>query len=900
MGDWTVVGREAELARLDRFVREALPGTSIVLIGGPGIGKTTVWQAALHSAREEGIQVLAARPGGSDAQLAFGGLIDLCDRLGEPELSSLPAAQRAVLEDALMRGASGAASPSSAAVEPGLLGVLRALAERSPVLVAVDDLQWLDPASERALTFVARRLGGLPVGFLLARRPGQMGLLENALARGALERIELGPLSLGAVRSLLFERLGLTISRQRLRQIVDATAGNPLFALEFGRALADGRQPLSDGVPVPDSLDQMLGDRVRRLGPAARRVLLALALSEDPRTERILHLVELDALDRAVDAGAVVVEGERVRPAHPLLAAAAEQQAGAGERRTLHLALADLASSEAARVMHLALATTTSDRPLALRLAAAAEAARVLGARAQAAVLAGHALRLAPAGVPERDELVISLAARLEDAGELLEMSALLKRELPTLPPGPLRARALLHLGSGDDVTDRPEQDRYSQMALAESGADRNLRAHALARLAANTAAGAVEHLGQAEAWAREAVELATDRTARRDALSALAWALGLAGADVTPLCAESGATTDPSAYILASPERVAAQQLVWRGEIARARATLIELRAIADAGGDLYSYGMVRLHLIEAELRAGRLAAAAPLLDEWGESDDLETQFYPQLPRCRALLEVCRGAPAPARKLAEETIRLAQAAGVMWDELEARRARGIAALLDGMPDQAVEDLSWVWRYCEREGVREPGVFPVAPELVEGLFELGQLDEAAAVTGALGERAAELDHPWASASTKRCAGLVRGDDALLREAAVDLEQLGVGLDAARCLFALGRVQRRRKKWRRARETLAEAAAAFTALGAEGWATQARAELERVGGRRKADDLLTPSEQRTVQLAADGLSNKEIAAALNVTVNTVEVYLTRAYAKLGVHSRNQLARRLAAG
>jgi DNA-binding CsgD family transcriptional regulator len=135
---------------------------------------------------------------------------------------------------------------------------------------------------------------------------------------------------------------------------------------------------------------------------------------------------------------------------------------------------------------------------------------------------------------------------------------------------------------------------------------------------------------------------------------------------------------------------------------------------------------------------------------------------------------------------------------------------------------------------------------------------------------------------------------------LLGRAAEEYRGLGLHFERARCLLELGRAQRRFKQWRGARETLELAVASFGELGADGWTRRARSELERVGGRRRADGGLTPSERRVVALAAQGRSNKEIAAALYVTVNTVEVHLSRAYAKLGVHSRAQLAHRLAAG
>ncbi len=898
----SLIGRDAELELLDRFVHEAQSGRSIVLIGSPGIGKTTLWEAAIQSAGDRGVRVLAARAGGSSALRSYGGLIDLCDGLPDAELAVLPGPQRRALEAALLRGE--IEQDPSPAVRLGFLGLVRALGARTPVLIAIDDLQWLDRPSAEAVTFLVRRLDDGPVAFLLARQPGPAGLLESALARSPTQRLQVGPLAFGAVRRLLFERLGLSLSRQRLRQIVDATGGNPLFAIEVGRALLE-RRGEGAGLPLPDSLEEIMSARVARLPPTVRRVLLALALSEETRTERLLAVIDAEALDDAVDAGAVVIDGQRVRATHPLLAAAAEKRARSRERRELHLALARMAREEPARALHLALAYQGPDATLAARVAAAAELSRDRGERREAALLATQALRLTPTEAPERPTRVLDLAGRLDDVGELRRMTALLQQELPALPAGPLRGRAWLHLSESDDVNSRDDQDRHLERALAESGGDRDLRAYVLAKRAGNAAAAAVSQLADAKAWAREAIELAEDPSVRRYALWALAWPLGLEGRAFDELCERSGATSDPSSYLSASPERVATKRLYWRGEIASARVALSSLLALADERNDLTSYAMLRMHAIEVELRAGNLSAAQRLLDEWGESSDFETQFRPQYPRCLALFEAGRGAAREARGWADQTIELAKKAGSTWDELEARRVRGIAALLDGAPDQARSDLMLVWEHCEREGVRDLGAFPVAPELVEALLEQDRHDEAAAVGARLRECADEQDHPWARATARRCSALVAlsadGMDAPaaeLREASADYELLELHLDSARCLLALGRAQRRSKQWRDARETLERAASRFDALGASGWAERARAELERVGGRRRrSDGELTPSERRVVELAIEGRSNKEIAAALYVTVNTVEVHLARAYAKLGVRSRAQLAKRM---
>jgi DNA-binding CsgD family transcriptional regulator len=196
-------------------------------------------------------------------------------------------------------------------------------------------------------------------------------------------------------------------------------------------------------------------------------------------------------------------------------------------------------------------------------------------------------------------------------------------------------------------------------------------------------------------------------------------------------------------------------------------------------------------------------------------------------------------------------------------------------------------------------------VFPVAPELVEALAEVAALDEARAVTNAVRTLAEQQAHPWGLATAWRCDAQIRlastdDEDAAttLERAANDYGQLGLPFDRARTLLQLGRTQRRLKKWGTARRSLEQATAGFDEIGSPGWAEQARSELVRVGGRRpRPKGALTPTEQRVARLAADGLSNKEIAAALFVTVHTVEAHLSHAYAKLGVRSRGQLARRL---
>ena len=908
-GSAGVVGREHELHVLREFLGSERSEGALVVVGGPGAGKTTLWEAGVAMARERRVRVLSARSSGAEAQLSFAALIDLCDGLEVGALVGVPSPQRTALEVALLR-----AEPTGAGVAPhaiglGLLNVMRALAAPASVLVAIDDVQWLDRSSAEALAFVARRLGGDRVAFLLARRPGPDSELELAFERAAVKRLTLGPLSLGAIRRLLSDRLGLTLSRQLVRRVVDSTLGNPLFALELGRVLVEQGVPeIGEEIPVPDTVEDLLDTRVSGLLPSERRLLLALALGGDLRVGELAAIEDLAVIEDALETGLLLVDGDRLRASHPLLAATAKKSSRPREQRKLHLALAGAIGDETRRALHIALATLRPDAELASLVAAAAADAAAHGARRQAVQLAEHALRLTPPGSAQRSERVLALAGYLETAGELQRLTDLLTPELTSLPGGVARARAWLLLSEGAGIRDCDDHERHLDAALTECEGDPEMRAHVLAKKAGHAAGTVVSRIGEAEAWALEALSGASRSgpDVERLALSHLAWARAMTGRPIDELCVRFDAASDAAFYVAESPERVAGQRLVWRGELSQARETLTRLLTLADEQGEPMSYALQRLHLCELELRCGAWNAAARLLDDWAESSDLELLVFPMYERCRALLAAGRGLPEEVEQWAAKAIAAAQAIGVRWDELEALRALGMAALLAHQPEPAADSLRAVWNHTQREGVDEPGVFPVAPELVEALAELGELDEARAVTARLRVLAERQQHPWGLASAKRCAAVVRlasGADhgramETLAQAAADYERLGLRFDHARSLLSLGRAQRRARKWGAARETLEQAMMAFEAQGSEGWVEQARSDLSRVGARRPVPHgQLTPAERRVVELAADGQSNKEIAETLYVTVHTVEAHLTHAYAKLGVRSRGQLAGRL---
>jgi DNA-binding NarL/FixJ family response regulator len=274
---------------------------------------------------------------------------------------------------------------------------------------------------------------------------------------------------------------------------------------------------------------------------------------------------------------------------------------------------------------------------------------------------------------------------------------------------------------------------------------------------------------------------------------------------------------------------------------------------------------------------------------------------------RLQAALAAVRGDPGRAATLAAEVVAVSEAIGVEWDRLEALRAAGLAALLARDPDQAIASLAAVWEHTQREGVQDPGAFPVAGDLAEALAEAGRPEAANEVIARLGRLAAAQRHPWGLATADRSAAVVALADkydeaaaAQLAGAAAAYQALGLGFDGARTLLVLGRAQRRAKKRAAARDSLQAAWAGFEQLGCPGWATAAAAELDRVSGRRAAPGGgLTPGERRVAELVAAGLSNKEVAARLYVSVATVDSHLRGVYAKLGIRSRIQLARRLGA-
>lgn len=899
-----IVGRAPELAAVERFLAEPV-SHAFLLVGEPGVGKTTVWEAGVAAASGQGIRVLSARPSDAEAQLSFAALADL---LGEVDTATLdaPRPQLRALEVALVRAEPEAEPPESFAIAAGFLSVLKTLSDGNPLLLAIDDVQWLDRPSAAVLTFAARRIAGHQVRFLLTRRNGEPTGLEQALEEPGLERLQVGPLSLGATRALLSRRLGLTVSRRVVRQIVETAQGNPLVMLELGRVLAERGLPDSGSeLPLPRIAGDLFGARLQAVTEASRRPLLAVAFAGELTRAQLDAVCEADASEEALAAGLLIADGERVRTFHPLFAAAVRSAATPVERRTLHADLAGASADEPLRARHLALSADAVDEELAARVASAAHLALARGAPEDAVGLAEHALRLTPVESTERPGRLIALAEYLEVAGEMERLTQLLAPQVDALPES---TRAQAHLLLAEATDDMDAHTEHLELALAASAGDPELQATVLARRAFFWATILVVRIREAESSASEALAQAraAGEDARQTALHALAVTRLMGG---RPIGDSTGqAQTGASSLYASSFDFLAATRLMCRGQVGEARGILRRLLDVADARGEARSSSTLQGRLCEVELRAGMTKAAARLLEEADEwVIVMGRQGRASRAWCHALLAAVEGVPDEAERWAEEAAALADAIGVRGDQLDILRARGLAAIGAGDPGRAVEHLRAVWQHTEREGVDEPGVYPVAPDLVEALTQLGETDEATAVTERLATLAHEQEHPWGLATAERCRGLVRlasnDYDAAapaLSDAASAYEELGLRFDQARTLLALGRGERRLKKWGAARASLEQAAAVFDEIGAPGWAELARSELARVGARRpQPAGELTPAEARVAELAAEGLSNKEIAQALFISVYTVERHLKHVYAKLGIRSRGQLAQRLRA-
>ena len=906
------IGREAEGAVMEEFLDRAASGpAALVLSGQAGIGKSTIWRAGIADARRRGYRTLVTRAVEAEAELAFAGLADLFATSFDEVADRLPVAQRHAFDVALQRVPGEDQPPSPLAISLAALATVRALADASPVLVAADDLPWLDKPSARVLDFLVRRVGDVRVGFLTAiRTTAESPDGPRIEFAGPVERLEVGPLDINAIDALLRRDLDLGLPRPDLAWVHRESRGNAFIALELGRAL--GRSGTRPGLEVPSLATDSTSLVQLRL---AGLPLAAVAATSQPTTSVVLDVWPGagPALEAAVDARVLEIDGSRLRFAHPLLASGAYGRLDDEERRQLHGRLAASTADPEERARHLALATTAADAIVAVQLDTAAAHARARGAPEAAGELELQASRLTPASdATDFQRRVLSAAESFIQAGDPGRARAILEAHVDRSPPGPDRAGALRLLAdvrSGDDWEAKLE---LLDHALAEAGADPGLRGRLL--------------------------------EARSQSFYFLLRAAGESLADATEAVAEARRQDDPAVLCSALASAIFAKLNVGDALDRKMRDEMMALSEQVEAlrvfQWPAFAHALTEVDTDQLESADHTLAMLHRRASELGDWDSL-----PLVASAHSNVAYLLGRWQEARDLARQGERGSrqngQRTGLAWSLamralVEVRRANDsvVDALLDEARETATairaglyvadQDVIAGMRWLElgdavaaesalrRAGQRMleegyVGMFRrnVLSEWAEALIAAGRLTEASTLIADHEDDLRRLDTPAPLAATLRAkalaaaaAGDEAGADAGFLEALVLHDRVPSPFPRGRTLLAHGEALRRARQRGRARAELSEAAAIFAALPAPRWLTRAGAELERTGHRARGARL-SPTEQQIADLVVAGRTNREVAEALFMSPHTVEAHLTRIYQSLGVLGRTELAAALRA-
>jgi DNA-binding CsgD family transcriptional regulator len=895
-----IVGRDEEIASLHTFLdRSAAQPALLMLEGGAGIGKSTLWRAGVEAARERGFRVLVSRPAEAERGLAHAGLGDLFEGVLDDVLPELAAPRRRALEVALLLDVGAIADPRTLGV--AVRNALELAARDAPVTLAIDDVQWLDPSSTSALAFALRRLD-TPTFVLLTRRLGESAEtpdLERAIDADRVERLHVGPLSLGAIHRLLQAHLALKLPRPTLLSVHETSGGNPFYALELARALGDDvehTQPLR----VPETLEGLVRARLDELPADTRESLLLAAAEGRPSAELFVSLdVSERVLDRAFEARVIERTDGTIRFTHPLLGSVVYHGVSADERRRAHGRLAQVVADPLDRARHLALSTESPDTQIAAVLEEAAARASARGAPIAAGELAEHALRLTPPDAQaDRHRRALVAARAQRSAGEWTRARSVLADLLAETRAGSLRAEALVLLAE-------LESERRSvpllEEALREAASRPALQSVIHCRLAWASSEPGFDH-------ARRALELADELD--DDQLRGQAGAME---AILSWFAGEAEAPEDLPARVHDFPSAVG-------GELLVREATLAVVNTLAPLSKRDHARAMLESRYEEwrerDEPRSSRALWGLAWVEFWAgrwelgaeyaaRARDISVQYGVEMPQDQlpsAIIAVHRGQLDLAREHSERGLDLAheQFAG---PPVQLMAVLGLVARWSGDPSGAEKWFEKAERRASELRWGEPSVRWWTADYAEMLLEDGRIDDAVRVVDVWEADAARVTREWVLAQATRCRGLVASAaghvaraSSLLERAVDEHTEVGDPFGTARALLGLGIVRRRARKKRGAREAIQAALDGFEQLGAANWVEKAQSELGRIGGRRREEGL-TPAERRVAALVAEGRTNREVAAALFVTERTVASHLSHVYAKLGVRSRTELARQL---
>jgi DNA-binding CsgD family transcriptional regulator len=905
-----LVGRDLELGGIRRLVDGLGSGEGGVLMlrGEAGIGKTALLDSASEMAGDA--TVLAACGIESESSLSFAALRDLLSPIVERR-DALPAPQEAGLAAALAIGPP--APGPRLAVCAGALGVLEAAAADRPVLALIDDVQWLDEASRECVAYAARRARG-PVVLLLAGREGYpYGDLEG------IPSTDVGALDHVAADELL-GRSSPDLSPGVSDAVRLAAAGNPLALLEIPSTLTppqrDGSAPLEQPLAPGEALAGVYAERLSELPEATRTGLLVAAASHSDGLGVVDAACRLlgssaDVLQSAEAARLVRLSGTTVRFVHPLIRGAIYHTAQAAERRATHRALAEAVDGES-RAWHLSAAALGPDPDAAKALDAAAGIAAGRRAYAEAADALERAARLSADSEHASRRLLAASASSL-GAGRA-EAAVALAKEARRRAGKPLTRAAAEHLGGIQALwCGQPKESLKLLERSAERALELNPTVAALSLADASFACLALGDARRALALAERALALLDDDAGdqvRAPVVAVLSWCLTIRGEGkrARPLMREA-------VRLLASVDQFSPTihtmliALNWRLPDEDYEGTIAAALAFADGVREVGTLSGLATPLAvagEAMYRLGRWEGLEALC---GESIAHAEEAYRWAPVARAMttrsrLAAAQGREAESRADVLAVLEFAAATGAGILHLYGHAALGFCELSMRNVEAAIAELEVTEQAAEQYGLEEPTVFPWAPDLIEAYVRTGQDEPARRLLAKLTRQAEGADSAGAAAMAARCRGLVAPPDSFDRDFAQSLEQderATMPFERARTNLCWGMRLHRARRRVDARDRLRAASEAFDELGAVPWAQLARDELRAAGGRQRKtidDDELTAQEERAVRAAGRGATTKEIAAELFLSPKTVEFHLGRAYRKLGVHSRAELATALA--
>ncbi|SRX82788.1 helix-turn-helix transcriptional regulator [Mycolicibacterium parafortuitum] len=908
------VARGPESRALDDFLLRATTTPAGLVVGGEaGIGKTTFVLDARERAAAQGFHVLMTRGSPSEVTLSFAGLADLLSQVAGEIIDRLAPVQRDALNRILLRGAD-VPSPDERAAAAGLLSVLGHLSTEAPVLIVVDDVQWLDSASAAAVRFAVRRVWG-PLGVLVTFRTGDPGARDAAqwfemATPDAVARITMTPLSLGGVHALIASRLGQVLPRPTMHRIYEISGGNPLYALELARAAADGL-PLDR--QLPDSLAALVRHHVKDVSPDAAELLLAAACTPAPTVDIVARAAGLspreviDLLESGDAARAVVVSGQRIRFAHPLIATGCYTEADPARRREMHRRLAEVVDAPELKARHLACAATSGDAATLTELDTASAITRSQGAPAAAAELLELAIALG-GDTPIRR----LIAARYHfEAGSLAAARQHLKELGEELPAGIIRGSARMLQGAIDGYDGSFTVAVDGLLAgVDEVGEVADLRLQGLLLLAPGL--GITGRAREALDCARAALvcaESIDDHTARSQAMSMwvlLSFMYGR-GLDRSTLdeALRLQSRTDVM-HVNMRADAVCALVDVWSGDIASGRRRLAAIKAECVEHGSELDAIWVDQHATMAAIWSADFEAAQRITTEMVHRADQMGGHHARLfaLTSTAFVAAYTGDVDTARGAATSALELAERTGAVDLQVGPRTCLAFLDVSRADHQRALQILRpLVDTFDPALGTEIPRCGWI-PEAIEALTATGNVDGAEVLVKALQDNGIRHNRAWMLAMAARGSALclaARGDlegaEAAAELALTHHDHLTMPFERARTQLLLGQLQRRRRRRQLASATLSDAERRFRELGAALWATRAKSERARHPG-PEADDLgLTPVEARIARMAAAGYSNKEIAAQVFLSIKTIEMNLSSVYRKLGIRSRTQLHSRL---